>query len=83
MLRLDANETVDKLIHEYDPCWKTQLLHDLFSTAETNLILSIPLSFVDRKDQQIWHCTKNGLFTVKIAYHLHKSILATNVGETS
>lgn len=45
--------------------------------------MSIPLIYVDREDQLVWHCTKNSIFTVKSVYHFHKDMLARNVGETS
>lgn len=63
--------------------WKVELLHDLLSIEKANIILSILLSLVDREDQQVWYYTKNGLFTVKSAYHLHKFILAKNDSEPS
>lgn len=83
MFMLYEQATVVELIHEDHPCWKENVLQDLFSTKEANIIKSIPLSSSGREDQQVWHYTKNGLFIVQSAYHLHKSFLARSEGGSS
>lgn len=83
MHKLDEQATVVELIYKDYLCWKENVLHELFSTKEINIIKYVPLSFYGRKDQQYWHYVNNDLFIVKSTYHFHKSILARSKGEPS
>lgn len=59
---LQEQATMTELTQKGYPSWKENLIQDLFSSEEVQLIKSIPL---------------NGLFTIKSAYRLHKSIKAS------
>jgi hypothetical protein len=71
---LDCNSTVCALIDEHMKRWNTQLLEELFINEEAKVIQSIPLSCTHQEDIQIWRGTKNGLFTMKSAYYIHREM---------
>ncbi|XP_042944781.1 uncharacterized protein LOC122278662 [Carya illinoinensis] len=50
--------------------WNRSLLREVLSVEEANVVSKIPISLSRSPDQLIWRLTKNGLFTVKSAYHL-------------
>lgn len=60
--------TVDELISPIDRRWDVQLIKSLFWPADQNRILQIPIH-AGREDLVSWHHNRNGLFTVKSAYH--------------
>jgi hypothetical protein len=51
--------------------WNRGLLEALFSSEEVSTISSIAIS-PHREDTLSWRGTKNGIFTVKSAYHMAK-----------
>lgn len=73
---LEKLAKVTDLIHDKYSGWKENLIQDLFSSEEVNIIKLIPLSPYEREDNQVWHYTQNDMFIVKRIYHHHKSILA-------
>jgi ribonuclease HI len=48
-----------------------------------SIIQSIPLSSTNQEDIQIWRGAKNGLFSVRSAYHIHKDYLASKMASSS
>ena len=54
--------------------WNSDLLAQLFSAEERDLIYSIPISTTDQEDRQIWRGTTRGTFSVKSAYHIQKEL---------
>jgi hypothetical protein len=50
-------------------------LYLLFTEEEVKNIRKIPLSSTDQKDTLIWRGTKNGVFSVRSAYHMQKELL--------
>ncbi|XP_041025298.1 uncharacterized protein LOC121265677 [Juglans microcarpa x Juglans regia] len=42
----------------------------LHTMDEAGMITRIPVSQCGSRDKQIWKCTKNGIFTVRSAYHM-------------
>jgi hypothetical protein len=66
----DENTTVDTLIDRDRVCWKTTELERLFMPRDVEAIQQIPLSRRRPLDLLIWTGTKNGIFTVRSAYHL-------------
>jgi hypothetical protein len=60
-------ELMDRELHG----WNRGLLEDLFFPNEVKVILSIPIN-PNREDVLTWQGTKNGLFTVRSAYHMAK-----------
>jgi hypothetical protein len=60
-------ELMDEDLHG----WNRDLVETLFSPEEAQAILSIPIN-PNREDARLWKGTKNGLFTVRSAYHLAK-----------
>jgi hypothetical protein len=61
---------VEDLIDPVDRCWKTDLRKSTFMTADTEHMMSIPLSFQNVDDKIVWHYDKKGRFSVKSAYQL-------------
>jgi hypothetical protein len=64
------NMFVSNLINMEDRQWNKPLISSIFLPTDVEAILSIPLSPFLHRDRLIWRCTRNGVFTVKSAYHL-------------
>jgi hypothetical protein len=47
------------------------------------LILSLPISYTDRDDAQIWRASKNGDFIVRSAYYMQKELEKRGMAESS
>ena len=60
--------TVDELINPIDGRWDEALIRSLFWSVDVHRILQIPI-YSGREDLIAWHPNRNGLFTVKSAYH--------------
>ncbi|KAK7259820.1 hypothetical protein RIF29_25435 [Crotalaria pallida] len=59
---------VSELIWPHSKSWNINLLHQIFSPYEANMISQIPLSLRNNKDVQIWRHTDNGEYSVKSGY---------------
>ncbi|KAL6136612.1 hypothetical protein ACLB2K_061907 [Fragaria x ananassa] len=70
----DAPKLVAELIDPITRTWDIQKLERCFSSADVDLILSIPLSRRPIADKLIWHFHKKGIFTTKSAYFVAKNI---------
>jgi ribonuclease HI len=69
---LADNATVSLLIDANTKWWNLPLLERIFSKEERAVIQSFPISATDQADLQIWRGTKNGVFSVRSAYHILK-----------
>uniref|UniRef100_A0A803P3E2 RNase H type-1 domain-containing protein n=1 Tax=Cannabis sativa TaxID=3483 RepID=A0A803P3E2_CANSA len=65
--------TVSSLFQPNMICWDADVVCDLFSPQEADLILGIPLSNTARPDCWSWTADHKGNFTVQSAYHLLQS----------
>jgi ribonuclease HI len=61
---------VEDLINPITGAWDVQLLEDNFIISDVRRIVAIPLSNWESEDMVAWHYNKNGMFTVKSAYHV-------------
>jgi hypothetical protein len=61
---------VSDLIDEQTRQWNRSLIFNSFSNDEALKIVSTPLSFSLPADKIIWHWEKDGLYSVRSAYHL-------------
>jgi hypothetical protein len=61
---------VEDLIDPGTGSWDEQLLHDIFYPIDVRRIQAIPLSPLAEEDSIAWLGTKNGMFSVKSAYHM-------------
>jgi ribonuclease HI len=68
--RLDRPTTVDELLDTDGAAWDEQKVRGLFFEPDVSDILSIPVGGGGADDVLAWNHTKNGIFTVKSAYHL-------------
>lgn len=68
MVVLDEQDTIYAQIQEDKSGWREDLVQGLFSMEETNIIKSIPLSCMDKEDQQVWNYSNNSQFTIRSAY---------------
>ncbi|KAG8364630.1 hypothetical protein BUALT_Bualt18G0017400 [Buddleja alternifolia] len=59
------------------------LVRHIFWAPDVDVILSIPLARYAAEDTLVWHYTKNGLFSVKSAYHVARNLGSTGLGGTS
>jgi hypothetical protein len=71
---LDLEAKVCELIDRNTSWWNTDLIGRIFPPQEARAILSIPLSSTNQRDIRVWRCTPKGLFTVRSAYHLAKTV---------
>jgi hypothetical protein len=67
---LGRQAQVFELIDQDTRQWKGNLVSKIFFEEEAKVIKSIPISPITTKDKFIWLCTKNGIFSVRSAYHL-------------
>jgi ribonuclease HI len=63
--------------------WNVGKLNDCFFEADVNDILKIPVGRVGSVDYMAWNYTKNGLFSVCLAYHLKQQIKREATGSAS
>ncbi|KAF5468409.1 hypothetical protein F2P56_012561 [Juglans regia] len=80
---LNSNATVSSLIDQDTHSWNLHLVHNVFTPEEAAIISKIHISPCNRSDKQVWRCTKNGIFSVKSAYHLQVSMNGINKGQSS
>jgi hypothetical protein len=67
---------VDELINPVSGTWDEDLINDLFWPVDAHRILQIPLTH-GKDDLVAWHYNRNGLFSVRSAYHvqwIHKFV---------
>jgi ribonuclease HI len=69
---LAPDAMVSDLIDRRTGGWKQNLLLENFNKEEVEAIQSIPISFTNQPDRQIWRGTMKGDFTVGSAYHMAK-----------
>ncbi|XP_058749287.1 uncharacterized protein LOC131622279 [Vicia villosa] len=60
---------VSDLINHSTSCWNRDLIVGSFGPLIAHKILSLPLSWRTVEDELIWTCEKNGVYSVKSAYH--------------
>ncbi|KAG2540904.1 hypothetical protein PVAP13_9NG588514 [Panicum virgatum] len=75
--------TVDELINPIDGRWDEEMIRSLFWPVDVHRILQIPI-YDGREDLIAWNQNRNGLFTVKSAYHCqwsHKFESRSNIVE--
>jgi ribonuclease HI len=69
---LDHEARVSTLINTDTNWWNIPLIREVFNREEADTICSLALCSGRQEDKQIWVGSKNGLFTVRSAYHLAK-----------
>ncbi|KAJ0111528.1 hypothetical protein Patl1_02331 [Pistacia atlantica] len=82
-LGMDPEAKVATLIDLQSKSWKLDLLKDLFSKSEVNIICRIPISIFNRPDKIVWRCAQKGLFSIKSAYHLQMESQISSQGQSS
>ncbi|KAL0458751.1 UNVERIFIED_CONTAM: hypothetical protein Slati_0502300 [Sesamum latifolium] len=50
--------------------WDSRRVRELLWPEDSDLILSLPLSRSGEEDVWVWHYSKNGMISVRSAYHL-------------
>jgi hypothetical protein len=63
---------VSALVDESTMWWNTPLIHSILTEEEAVLICSMVICPQRQQDKLVWVGTKNGIFSVKRAYHLRK-----------
>lgn len=63
---------VCSLIDEATNWWNFPLIQELFSREESAIICNIPICPQRQQDKLVWVGTKNGVFTIRSAYHMAK-----------
>jgi hypothetical protein len=80
-LQPDKNVSkVLELLLENGGGWKVDKLNELFLEGGVADILKIPIGRARTRDYLAWNYTKNGIFSVKSAYHLKQQIKRSFVG---
>ena len=83
MIILNSDAKVSELIDRDLSWWNISLIHEIFPKEEAELIYGIPICPGSQSDRLVWVGTKNGLFSIKSAYHLAKAICDSGVGDCS
>lgn len=81
--QLHEEARVADLVDHTNHSWKSDLINQLFIPDDVKVISTIPLSIIDRDDKLVWFIAKNGLFSIKSAYHFYHSMFISSRGETS
>lgn len=68
-----GNMMASELIDQNYVRWNEGKIRSCFADYESQLIISIPLSFRMPNDKQIWFDSKDGAYTVKTGYRLQSS----------
>jgi ribonuclease HI len=74
---------VSQLIHHDLGIWNASLVNATFLPFEAMQILQLPLPTSTHMDSQIWGPNKNGIFSVKSAYHSIRKWEEFNISQTS
>jgi hypothetical protein len=80
---LDRNTKVSALLDRETNWWNVPLIHEIFSVEEAALICGMAVSPRSGVDRLIWHCNKNGEFSVRSAYYLAKDKFEVDNGSCS
>ncbi|XP_042982649.1 uncharacterized protein LOC122311907 [Carya illinoinensis] len=80
---MEDSALVSELIDKQSCSWKTGLVHEMFETEEAKLICRIPLSITNASNKLVWRGSKDGLFSVKSAFHLLNEVDGRELGQTS
>lgn len=80
---LEAKTRLGQLIEEGCGKWKSELVKEIFTAEEGNLICNIPISQSNLVDKHIWASSKKVQFTVKLAYHFELSRKRNGSGGSS
>jgi hypothetical protein len=80
---LRPNKSVSKVYEfllENGGGWKVDKLNEMFFEEDVADILKIPIGRAGTRDYLAWNYTKNGIFSVKSAYHLKQQIKRGSAG---
>lgn len=80
---LSKDGIVKDLIDNSTGEWNRPIVFQIFNSQEAKAILKLPLGRGRIEDKLIWYPSRNGQFSVKIAYHLELNRLKTKDGESS
>jgi hypothetical protein len=80
---LPRDSYVRDLIDSDTGWWKIALVHEIFLPEEAVLICGIPICPRRQGDRLEWVGTKNGIYSVKSAYHLAKEQFESTNGSCS
>jgi hypothetical protein len=80
---LSEDARVVELIDQDTKWWNANLIREIFHAEEAQVIQQIPLSPQLPKEVLIWRCIKNGIFSVRSAYHMDKDLQNMRRGEGS
>jgi hypothetical protein len=76
-------EKVTELLLPGGGGWNSDKLNDVFYQADVEDILKIPVGRAGSEDYVAWNYTKNGVFSVRSAYHLKRQLKAATAGTAS
>ena len=80
---LSRDARVSALIDPHTSWWNFTRIQEVFSEEEVLRICSLAISPGGQLNKLVWKDTKNGIFTVKSAYYLARSIEARYSGSAS
>lgn len=67
---LGRNAKVSELMDVHTNWWNITLVKEVFNEEEASMICNLGLNPLRGKDRLAWEHSKNGMFTVRSAYHL-------------
>ncbi|XP_041011395.1 uncharacterized protein LOC121255185 [Juglans microcarpa x Juglans regia] len=80
---LNTKASISSLIDQDTHSWNLPLVQSVFILEEAVIISIIHISPCKSDDKLVWRCTKNGIFSVKSAYHLLVFVNDLNKGQAS
>ncbi|XP_059458269.1 uncharacterized protein LOC132187853 [Corylus avellana] len=80
---LPRDATVSALLNSDTRWWDTDLVHNVFNEEEAREICGMVVCPNTRSDRLVWAGEKNGVFTVRSAYHLAKALGLREEGSCS
>jgi hypothetical protein len=80
---LDPEARVSSLIDPVTGWWDFNRISNSFSAEDTHRICEMVISPLRQEDKLVWNGAKNGIFTVKTAYHLEMERRQNQIGESS
>jgi hypothetical protein len=76
-------QRVDELLLPEGAGWDVAKLEEVFFDSDVADIVQIPVGRAGSDDYIAWNNTKNGVFSVKSAYHLKTHLKALSIGRAS
>lgn len=82
---MEGSETwvVGHIIDHEEKVWMPHMINELFTEAEAEIIMKIPLSHRGGEDRIVWHFDVKGIYNVKSGYSVARNFPASSLPTSS